>query len=111
MKNNEQSYVAINTFKKHFNLSNGDIFLAKVDVETLDGKNILADTCQCVFSYSIAYEQAEISIFWNYSNEVLERRGLAIGNNTNYCGFSLEDDCLVITNGRVSILVVFLEKR
>ena len=111
MKNNEQSYVAINTFKKYFKLSNGDVFLAKIDVETLEGKNILADTCECVFSYNVAYEQAEITIIWNYSDAQLKRNSLAKGYNTNYHMFRLEENCLLIAGGKISVLVEFLEKR
>ena len=111
MRNEHLSYVSISNFKKQSGLCNGDIFLAKIDVETAPGKCILADTCECVFSYNVSFEQAEIAILWTYADAQLQRMGLLKGYNTQYHSFNCEENILFIDSGKLSILVEFLEKR
>lgn len=110
MIDKESSYVAIGKFKNRFNLCDGDIFLGSVDVETTDGKYVLADTCECVFSYNTAYQQSEIAILWNYSNEQLKRKGVAKGFNTNHHNFALDDNDLIILDERIVIAINLIRK-
>ena len=110
MIDKESSFVAISKFKSIFNLCNGDMFLGCVDVETAGGKYVFADTCECVFSYSAAYQQSEITILWSYSDEQLKRNGVARNFNTNYCDFVLDENNLVMTNENIIITIGFIRK-
>lgn len=110
MIDKESSYVAIGKFKNTFSLCDGDIFLGSVDVETADGKYVLADTCECIFSYNAAYQQSEIAILWTYSNEQLKRKGVVKGFNTNYHNFALDNNSLIVSDERIVIVINFIRK-
>lgn len=104
------SIVAIKDFKQIVNYKKESTCIVLNVEAVVNGVIVYQGNTDCYISYDAGYEQYEVNIDWNISDEVMSNLGLHGSYNTKFQEMKTENNSLIIVGDNYCIKLSKYEK-